>query len=436
MKAHRGVALIWGLCTSVLLGTARAHGDDMAKSKNEKAAMTIKLGSLRITNRLVEMRCEIRNNTGRDIWVCDGIPHQYDHNRVRGTNAEVYIDKEGQTLLILRRIDLPLHGSTTAPVAGTYARLHAGESQPYVFLVVLPIAVESPGLQGFHEAIHRGTEYLSGLAFQIGYYTSEDLRSLQAVAGPFGRIHIESGDRVQIYEDPPWITYRERAATIRMEGVCIPYRQWINIKEESPLRSFDERANRVFDRYLQLSRKLRDVFGENLFTSPLPPEEFRYADRLFRFDPNLYDDPTRRVADIFILLVERKLPPSELTQHLDAILGRPDREKLIDELFRKEVLAGAPKPTSLTTAEALRDLFDSFSLDVEQYQYAQKLLEIDRSLYDDSAKRIADVYVQVAQGTLRPAELRRSLDGILSQADREKLLRSLQREQFAPPPKE
>jgi hypothetical protein len=252
------------------------------------------------------------------------------------------------------------------------------------------------------------------------------------VANPFGRIYVESEDRLELHEDPPWITYAERAATVKMEGLRIPVGQWIVIEEEGPeRRPSDEMADRVFERYWQLSGKLREVFHEDLSTFSFPPDEYRYANRLLRFDPDLYDEPTRQVADVFIQLAERKLSPSELTQRLDAILSRPDREKLLDELSRKRTLAGAPKPVQATSLEALRDLFYNFVVDVEQYQYAQQLFAIEKGLLDDSAKRLIDVYVQVAEGKLNPAELTRGLDEILSKADREGLLKSLQKRQSA-----
>lgn len=452
MGRRRGVILIVGLCTSSLFGGVHVRIEDPGrvrvqigndtKSTGPKSEVSIRFGSLRVTNAMVEMRCEIVNGCEQDIWIYDDSP--YDVNGARGTNAALYTDKEGQTILIFRGINLPLHGFSTGSVAGTYARLRAGESRPYVFLVVLPVVVQEHDLQGFEEAMQRGTEYFSRLAFQAGYYTSEDLASFEEREDQSKgdrRIPLQSKDRIQLYgPHGTGISQSERAATMETEGVHIPYKQWIAIKKEWDPKNQAElasiqRANRIYNRSMQLSMKLWHVIAENVLassdklTSPLPPGEYQYANTLLRYDPNLYDETTQRVADVFLQLVDGKLPPSELTQRLDAIASRPEREQLLDELRRKELLADAPKPVPLTPIESLRDLFYSYAIDLEQYQYAQRLFRIDNRLYNDPAKRIADVYVQVARGRLSPGDLTSNLERILSRADREKFLEQLQAKQ-------
>jgi hypothetical protein len=91
-------------------------------------------------------------------------------------------------------------------------------------------------------------------------------------------------------------------------------------------------------------------------------------------------------------------------------------------------LAFAPALVRLAPLEALQDLFYAFALDFEQYRYAQQLFGIG-DLLEGQARQIADVYIQVAEGKLDPAELTQCLDKILSKSDRERLLNELLRKQ-------
>jgi RHS repeat-associated protein len=330
MSRYKTVIWVCGLCASSLLNSAQSWGGQASEKSTGEVNVALTVGALRMMNRSVELRCEVRNNGRQDIWVYDDI--RYDSNDVPHANAAVFLDKEGQTLVILRRINRPLHGISTAAVGGIYTRLRAGESRPYVLLVTLPVRVELHDLQGFEDAILKETEYLTCLAFQIGYYTSDDLRSLKPkVNSSFASIDFESPDRVRVEEDPrSSITFSERAATVEMKGVYIPYKQWIIRVDEDPLR-----------RARQLSEKpapptpleiLRDLF----YSFSLNVEQYRYARQLLAIDTDLLDDRATRLVNVYIRVAQGKLSPAELAQHLDEVMGRSDREKLLQELQEKQ----------------------------------------------------------------------------------------------------
>jgi len=230
MSQYKTASWLLGLSVPFLLNAARCCRGDGPEKTTKSLNVAVTMGTLRITSSSVELRCEITNSTGQDIWVYDEGPRGHDHDGVRGTNAKVYLDKDGQTLLILRRINPPLHGITSAPRVGTYARVCAGETRPYVFLVALPIPARPRDLQGLGEAIGKGTESLTRVAFQIGYYIREDLEPFPASISPSE--HIESQDRIQVhaYQVSP-IVRSERAAIVRIEGAYIPFRQWVVLEE-------------------------------------------------------------------------------------------------------------------------------------------------------------------------------------------------------------
>jgi hypothetical protein len=330
MNRYRTAIWLFGLCASSLLNSAQSWGDDAPEKPVRKLDVTVTVGTLRITTGSVALRCEIRNGTEQDIWVYDDRPGR--QSGAAKTNAEIYLDKECRTLLILRRINLPLHGMSTSPIDGVYTRLRAGQSRPYVFLVMLPVRVDLYDLHGVQAAIWAGRECLTRLAFQIGYYTSEDLRSLRPkVSSSFASIDFESPDRVRVEEDPrSSITSSERAATVEMEGVCIPYKQWIIRMEVDPLK----RAHQLSEKPTPPTplEMLRDLF----YSFSLDYEQYRYARQLLAIDKDLLGDQATRLVDVYTRVAQGKLNPAELARYLDEVMGRSDRDRLLRELQEKQ----------------------------------------------------------------------------------------------------
>jgi hypothetical protein len=385
-----------------------------------QSQVAIEIGSLRITNRIVELRCEIKNDAGRDIWVYAVGPKAYDPDGVRGTNAELFPDRtDPGTLVILRRMNLPYPLTVLgAEVSVPYARLRAGQRRAEIFVLALPVEALTPLERKLMAACEKGVPKIRRLAFEIGYYTQEDIEKMPAGGGLSHVRFDESGEQILIrgLRGAGWKT--ERAAKIVLDRVSIDCKEWLK-----PERRASSQPP------LSIIRDLPRVFVQN--SGVLDPNDWRYARDLFTFDPALFDEATRQIADVYIQLAEGKFPPVELTQRLDRILSKADREKLLEDLHRKRALASAPQAPRLTPLQALQDLFYGFLLDSKDYRYARELFAVDRELLDARAMRIANIYIQVAEGKLNPAELAQHLDKILSQTERQKLLEELQEKQAA-----
>jgi hypothetical protein len=266
------------------------------------------------------------------------------------------------------------------------------------------------------QAIDQGTLTVTRLRFEIGYYTTEDLQSMKP-ADDYQRVSFDkSGEWVDLLDHiEEGIWQRERGTGVTVDGAEFPFRKWIKPEKTGLFR----------DPPREYIRGLWRVIMEPRGT--ISREDFEYARHLFSFDPNLLDDVDRRLGEVYTQLSQGTLAPAQLNQRLDAILSKADRAKRLGILYRKAEAAAAPEAPRLTPLQALQDLFYDCSLDLEQYRYAQQLLSIDRAQLDGPARRIADLYTEVAEGKVKPSELSQRLDKILSRADREKLLADVQK---------
>ena len=413
MKVQGIVFCLLGLCSPVSSDDVHGVPARILEIGLDTRRPVVSFLALRITNRAVEIRCEIRNDTADDIWVCSTMPGIYHVDATRGTNARVFPDADDDTLVILRRMDSPRGGVWGEKVAAAYDVLPPQQSRQERLLVVLPITYRPSHHVAFSRMMDTGVKELTRLAFEIGYYTDGDLRLLSA-RDDDERIRFDaSGERVVLVDYvETGIWTRERAIRTTVDGIHIPLRQWLGREKiigYTPPR--------------ELLQDLRGVFLGN--SNELPESELWYAQELLRFDPSLYDDIMRQVADTYIALAEGTFDPNELVSRLNGILMSHDRQKLLDELRRRESLASVPNSSELTPVQKLQDLFFNFSLNLEQYRYARELLSIDSDLLTRAAERMVDAYVDVAEGRLNPAELPRRLDAILSRSDREGLLEKL-----------
>jgi len=329
--------VLLGVCAFFFLGGGQAESRRMLKRNVEPAGVSIALGSLEITSTAVELRCEIRNECGQDIWIYNESPARRPPEQVMGGlhgmnktsaktqgNAEVLVDTDGKTLLVFRRMNPPSYEivHTVVPWAATYDRLRSGQSRAHVLSVSLPVRDYPISLRrGFIEATDRGIVEATKLAFEIGYYTTSCLNSPKGGFSGHRQIRFSSaGDQVTIVElshGPFW--EHERAARITVDGLRIPFKQW-------------HVAYRACEPERTASQMLADLF----YDSSMSLTEYRYAQRLFSVDACLFDDVGRRIADVYVQVTESRLQPAELTKALGAILPEAEREKMLHALEKKQ----------------------------------------------------------------------------------------------------
>jgi len=410
MQGHRTLVtlfIVHALCFPCTV-KAEVAGE---RDNKDKSDVTINLGALRITNRCLQLRCKVTNQMSEDVWVFSDRPPETHIGGMQETNADVCVAEDGSSLIVLRRMYRPYDKQIFGLEPDVqYDLLRSGETCAEELSVGLPIMLYPPDRRGFEQAIDQGVDALTRLVFQIGYYTTEDLTS-RRVQNSSARIQFDqSAGRAAIRG---WIPADERVATMAVNGIYMPHKKWLET-EKSP-------SNPADNRLLGSLGWLSVIFS----TENLDMDEYRYAERLSRLG-KFFDEKARQIAAVYVELAERKLAPAMLTERLENILGKEDRERLLKELEERRDTTLARR-YAMTPIHALEDLFYSFSLNLEEYRYAQRLFGVDEHLLTGPARQIADVYIDLAQGRIDPAELTRQLDKILSKDDREQLLQELQK---------
>ena len=425
MENHFGATMSLSLYLLTFLADMQACGSNPPDQTTREPVLSMKLGGLRITNKSLDLRYRITNNSAQDIWLY-GNPSEYFGVQTPGeTYARVLFDEGSRTLLIVARSNRLSIGSSSkvyATVYAPYVRLAAGQSQPQGVSIHFPLPREfcwDPAV-GFAQAKDHGVENIARLTLEVGYYTTEYLESRKSNLLGYQAIRFdEPGDRVFIGDATPGdLVDAEHTISLTVDGLCIPYKQWLYCEREPEYYAGPSAT---------FTRSLTRVFHDNM--KRLRPADYWYAHELFQFDPNLFNESARRIADLYVQLTEGKLDPAKFSQELDSAMSKSERDKLLQELRRKRAAAMAPKPAPMKPIQLLENMFYSFLLDVEQYRYAEQLLSLDEGLLTGPARQIADVYVQVAQGKLSPSELTTRLDAILPKNARDDLLRELQKKQ-------
>lgn len=377
---------------------------------------TIVLAAFKITHKQVEVRCEIENQGAEDIWVFGEDLRRLDSNSARGTNARFFINRDRATLMILRRMNTPRCGVMGQRVGASYRRLRPGESLPQVFLITLPVATTTDGALEYtlSAMTSRGADTLTRLVFEIGYYNAQDLRLMENPDG-YQYVHFDTSSNQVILRDylEMGIWNRERAMVMAVDGVSVPLTQWLKHNKEE----VDPKVP------VGMLMKLFRVFFENRET--LPASEYRYAEALFHFESSVFDDTAHRVADVFIQLAQGSIAPSEFVNRLDDIADRAGRERLLDDLYKRQMLVSSPDTPDLTQLQVLQDLFYAFCLSPEEYLDGRQLLSLDESLFDDATRQMASVYLDVVNGKVAPSDLTPRLDKVLDKNARERLIAAL-----------
>jgi hypothetical protein len=402
-----------------------ADANEAPPARVHKPQVTMTLGTLKITNTLVELRCEIRNDTSEDIWIYSEAHRIDDLNVARGTNAHLFVEEDRETLVILRRMDLPFNRQTDGGSnQATYVRLPAGRCRAESFVICLPVIFDSTfslNVLNVRNAIDRGLEPASRLTFELGYFTTQDLDSVSKEGpDPVETIHPESPDSVKLFGSRRGrITKAERVVRMTVDGVSVAYGQWIHWDQSAQFPEPSETTPKILDSLKWLSLRLEHRFGF----------DYGYAERLLLIEPSYLTRSARQIVDLYTRLAEGELEGPDFNDRLDRIMSKRDREELLRELERKQALASVPK-VELTPMEAMEDLFHDFRVDAEEYRFAQRLLAVDPEILrgNETARRIADTYERVARGEVDPAELAPRIKKILGKRDRDELRRELEKE--------
>jgi hypothetical protein len=231
MQSPGKMLVSMSVCAFVLLGGCRLQQDicERQEPNQPSSNLLIKPDSLRITNTMIELRCEIRNNTSEDIWVYEAVPDVLDQSGMGLVNATVFVDKDDRTLIVNGRIGTGYGRKIWYDTRAFYTRLRVGQSLPEVLRTPLPIPDYAVEEAGFLRILRQGVDHLTRVEFQIGYFTEKDLASLKAEPDSIHRISPdESGNRIDVRDSSQGkLCGTERTARIILDGICLPYKEWL-----------------------------------------------------------------------------------------------------------------------------------------------------------------------------------------------------------------
>jgi hypothetical protein len=143
--------------------------DAPANSEVEDADVTMALTGLDVNDQTLELRYKIKNGTNHDVWICDGVV-------LNGSELEfeAFIDRDGETLLIRKRFNVPVlvNWAALPKIEGRFIRLRAGQQRSETLSLALPVHLQ---------VVFTGTgpivKHIKRLLLEIGFF-NEDLPEL------------------------------------------------------------------------------------------------------------------------------------------------------------------------------------------------------------------------------------------------------------------
>lgn len=133
-----------------------------AQPQETPQAVTLAVTNERQTEETLQLRCQIANNSGHDIWVCDSMS-------VGGLDFETVWAKGSQVFTIRRRTDMPWDVMRNPPLA-RYRRVAAGDKMVNMLLLPLPMCTQGVLSSG---GTPPATGYVARIAVEIGYHEAD-----------------------------------------------------------------------------------------------------------------------------------------------------------------------------------------------------------------------------------------------------------------------
>jgi len=185
MSRYRSLILILYLCF-VPAAWIQARPEASSGAEKKAGAPTIDVKSLNIGDNTLKLSYEIKNDSEHDIWICEDIDAGYAHQ------FEASMAEDGQTLLVRKRLDVPLWACRNLP-NGRYVRLRPGQIRMESLTMPLPVC---PQFVFFGAPKPReGTEYAKHLTLEIGFFSGNLYEMVSGVVQEAERLpQTEQGD--------------------------------------------------------------------------------------------------------------------------------------------------------------------------------------------------------------------------------------------------
>jgi len=267
-------------------------GDVSAEEQNSDVSLTIT--KFHVNDQILELSWKITNDSDHDVWICDG--------RTTGYYFDSFLDKDNETLKIMKRSDLPKQQGWEHWPWVRFIRLHPGQDKEDSISLTVPVRPQTEFGHSFGNA-----EYARRMAIEIGFY-DEDLRGLilnivdlteqlscdpnvlSSIVTPDAQIlerFFAGVDIAQVFHDESFRGFRnkvlsdgdeismpymdqflhgEQVLRIEVDGVSIPYKSSYPPLTDEPSQSKTEPAGvkmaltgfDVNDTTLELSYKIKN----------------------------------------------------------------------------------------------------------------------------------------------------------------------------------
>ena len=144
-----------------------AHGQDGGDlaDQNDMDTVMIALTKLDVNDQNLKLSYEIRNDSNHDIWICEDL----NDDNSDSEPYEVFFAKDGQTLVIRRRLDVEAEIEMYIPITSRYVRLRPGENWIESISLLLPVQ----HILGYASPRREKGLYATQLVIEIGYYTGD-----------------------------------------------------------------------------------------------------------------------------------------------------------------------------------------------------------------------------------------------------------------------
>lgn len=125
------------------------------------AGVTISLLERKLTDTMLQLRYQIKNESDTDIWICESM------DIWDPWDVEVYVGQDNRTLFVQRRLDVSMGNLRRNQPIGRYARVPRGRTRTEALSVSLPVGYQrvffgDPGWQP--------PERATRVVVEIGYY--------------------------------------------------------------------------------------------------------------------------------------------------------------------------------------------------------------------------------------------------------------------------
>ena len=236
--------------------TIKSQVNDVKNQVVETQSMvTLELTKLEVNEARLDLHFRIENYSDQYVWVLDNLFGN-------DPPLEVFLSKNGRTLLLRRRLAVPTGGSFAQPMKGRYMLFRPGETRAERVSIALPVV---PRFKFARDDVMRTyTGEVRHIRLEIGYYDQDlpalvdsVLREAEKFEGTFEAAHsvkleyfrglaVRGLARFHSLDPDPYtegffiVAYTrgiftgEKVLSLEVDGVSIPYDGFVEAQLEVP----------------------------------------------------------------------------------------------------------------------------------------------------------------------------------------------------------